>query len=190
MRTLVALGVACVSLLATACSTTVNGVGLLPPNRGDSTSSSAATTGPDGTVVITYAEGHLRARFPAAPKETTEPGSFAGVSFTVHFAVANSGRKPTLAGSEDITEALPESSYAATLRGAVGGFGGSSGLALINQRADTFQGHVAQRATFADTIGTTYVLLAFVYSSTRLYLLFAPSGAPFDSLMESFVALP
>ena len=188
VRTLVALGLACAAFVGTGCSSTVDGVGLLPPAGRDS--ATAPQPGADGSVVITYADGHLRARFPSAPQETSQPASFGGVRFSIHTAIARVGRKATVAACEDVSQSMPEAIYAATLRGAIGGFEGSSGLALINERADTFQGHVAQRATFSDTIGTTYALLAFVYSGTRVYLLFAPTGAPFDSLTESFVALP
>lgn len=188
VRTLVALGLACAAVAGTACSSTVNGVGLLP--LGGRASASASQPGQAGGVVIIYTAGHLRARFPVAPQETSQPASFGGVSLVVHTAVARMGRKTTIAACEDVSEAIPEAAYAATLRGAVGGFEGSSGLSLVNEQPDTFQGHTAQRAMFSDTIGTRYVLLAFVYSGTRVYLLFAPSGAPFDSLAESFVALP
>lgn len=187
VRTLVALGLACAALAGTACSSTVNGVGLLRPSRDSATSSQPD---PAGGVLITYTAGHLQARFPTAPEETSEPGSFDGVNLMVHTAVARVGRKPTLVACEDVSQAIPDAIYGATLRGAIGSFEGSSGLSLINERADTFQGHVAQRATLSDTIGTTYALLAFVYSGTRVYLLFAPTGASFDSLTESFVALP
>jgi hypothetical protein len=146
-----------------------------------------STTAPAGEL-ITYAEGHLRARFPSRPTERRDSGTVDGLTFVTHTAAAPA--PVTLAAAEDINQPLPESAYQATLRATIGGFAATSGLTLKSQTATTFEGHVARTGALTSPTGTPYTLLALVYTSARLYLLFTESGRTFTAFASSFAALP
>lgn len=51
-----------------------------------------------------------------------------------------------------------------------------------------FRGRLGRTATFTDAVELNgqYTFLALDWSSTRAYLFFAPSGAPFNDMMASF----
>jgi predicted small secreted protein len=184
-----------VAALTAACTSTVSGHGAaigagpgtnpsgsVPAGFPSNASSGAAGTG----VSFSYPQGHFRATFPARPVTSSEPGSVAGASFTLYLARAQVNNAPTVLACEDISVHLPPDQDDDTLRGAVGGFEGSSGLTLTDQSITTFRGHVARQAHFASPQGDDYTLLAALFSDQRLYLFFAPSGAMFDTLTSSF----
>jgi hypothetical protein len=137
-------------------------------------------------VSFSYPPGHFRATFPVRPATSSEPGSVAGATFTLYIARAQVNDAPVLLACEDISVHLPAEQDADTLRGAIGGFEGSSGLTLKDQSSTTFRGHVARQAHFTSPQGGTYTLLASMFTDQRLYLFFAPAGATFDTLTGSF----
>ncbi|MEO8889576.1 MAG: hypothetical protein ABI301_01995 [Jatrophihabitantaceae bacterium] len=182
------------------CSNVVDGAGRLAAGRSSSPdfpsasipvppTSPSPSTAPTGSgPLVTYASGHFRARFPYQPVERTDTGSEDGFTFVTHTAATH--EPPTLVAAEDISQPLPESAYPVNLRAAVGSFAASSGLTLRSQAATTFQGHVAQAGSLGGPAGESYTLVAFAYSSKRLYLLIAPAGTSFREFARSFVALP
>jgi predicted small secreted protein len=186
--------------LTAACTSTVSGHGAaIGAGPGTNPSGSVPAGFPSGAssgagaagtgVSFSYPQGHFRATFPARPATSSEPGTVAGASFTLYLARAQVNDAPTLLACEDISVHLPADQDDDTLRGAIGGFEGSSGLTLTDQSITTFRGHVARQAHFASPQGDDYTLLAALFSDQRLYLFFAPSGAMFDTLTSSFVPI-
>lgn len=204
MRILPAAATATALLLTAGCATTTSGTGAALPAPSGSTAASGtgfpstagsptATPGggssAPGGVVVTYSEGHFRARFPSQPRERSQPGTVGAATYVVHAATVD-GASTTIVASEDFSPKLPSSQYQLALRAALGSFGGSSGLTVGAQRETTFQGHVGRQGTFSSDSGHSYTLVAFMYGGNRLYLLFAAEGAAFQTLAASFVALP
>lgn len=195
------VGVALLAVLvaATACAAdTVTGHGANSaagassgpvdfPSIGGSTPATSAsalpTPGGEG-VLVTDAGGHFRVRMPAEPTRDTQPGSFGGYTFNVHTAVVQS---PYIAGveGEDISPALTSSSYETILRSAVASFGSVGGLTKVSDSETSYQGHVGRTAIF-DKDGERFEFLVFVYSGSQVYAMFAPEGAKFDALANSF----
>lgn len=154
------------------------------PSVGSSGSGSAVPGG--SGVSFSYPQGHFQATFPAQPTTNSTPGTVAGASYTLYVAQAQTNDQPALLACEDISVDLPADQYDDTLRGAVGGFEGSSGLTLVDQQSTTYRGHAARQAHFSSPHGGTYTLLATMFSSRRLYLFFGPTGAVFDTLTGTF----
>ena len=199
---LVLLGVA-VAVLA-GCSSTINGHGTTAaagavasgssapggfpsafPSAGSSGGGSAGPATGSG-VSFSYPQGHFRATFPARPTTETTPGTVAGASYTLYLAQAQANDQPTLLACEDISVSLPADQFDGTLRGAVGGFEGSSGLTLTDQQSTSYRGHVARLAHFSSPHTGTYTLLATMFTDKRLYLFFGPNGPVFDTLTSTF----
>lgn len=204
----IALAVVLVTATAlTGCSSTISGHGStaaagapasgtpsaggfpgnFPSNGPSVANSGGGSAGPSGSgVSFNYPQGHFRATFPAQPTTDTTPGSVAGASYTLYLAQAEVNDQPTLLACEDISVSLPADQYDDTLRGAVGGFEGSSGLTLQDQQSTTFRGHAARQAHFSSPHGGTYTLLATMFTGNRLYLFFGPTGAVFNTLTSTF----
>jgi hypothetical protein len=146
--------------------------------------SDTATTG----VVITSSEGHFRARFPSQPTEQTVPETIGSEKVTIHAAVV--GAPVTEIAAEDSSIAIPASEYQTTLRLALSTFAGVTNSQASPQLATTFRGQPARTATFTIAGREQLSALIFFYSQTRLYYLVAETGAQFNELEASFVALP
>jgi hypothetical protein len=159
------------------------------PSIGSGGSGSAGPSGPAAAgVSFAFPAGHFRATFPAQPQTSSEPGTVSGASYTLFIAQAEADNEPTLLACEEISVRLPADQYDETLRGAVGGFEGSSGLTLTDQRSTQFRGHVARLAHFTSPHGA-FTFLATMFTDQRLYLFFGPTGAPYDTLTSSFQPL-
>lgn len=187
-RTLTSLVVAVLALAG--CSSVVPGTGstvVAATGSGfpSTTSPPAGSTG----VSVTYAAGHLRAVFPSRPTQRSVPGDIGGETFTVYIALVHDPH-PLEAACEEVSSAIPSDEYQATLRAAVSGLEGSSGLTVTDQQATTFRGHPARSASLSSASGVDYSLLAFFWTSHRFYLLFGATGSDFTTLMTSFEALP
>jgi len=183
----IVVGAAAVVALAVVIGVALNATSTSGSPSAASTPS-AQTVSDDGSVLVTYAPAHFSERFPSTPVETQEPGSFGGVRFTVYIAAVVSPQR-MLVGSQIIGARLPAGQEDVALRSAVGSFAGTSGLSLARQQSTTFQGYPARQANLTDADGNSYTFLAFVYNGTRLYMIFGPSGDPFDSLTANFTAL-
>ena len=187
----------------TGCSSTIGGHGStaaagagasgtpapsgLPSGFPTAANSGGGSAGPSGSgVSFSYPQGHFRATFPSRPTTTSTPGTVAGASYTLFVAQAQNNDQPTLLACEDISVSLPADQYDDTLRGAIGGFEGSSGLTLKDQQSTTYRGHVGRQAHFESPHGGTFTLLATMFTSQRLYLFFGPTGPVFDTLTGSF----
>jgi hypothetical protein len=141
-------------------------------------------------VPFSLPAGHFRANFPEQPTVLSEPGSFGGVSFTLHIARAVDDRgRPTLLADEDASETIPSDQADEALRVAVGSFSGSSGYTLVSQDATSFRGHRARKAALTSPAGDDYTLLVTLWAGRRLYIMLAPSGSIYDTLTGSFEAI-
>jgi len=210
-RTGGAAAAAVIALLTlTACTTTVVGHGVALnagasstaspppgfPSTSEAPSSPGSTSSPTSSdsghgVLVTYPAGHFSAVMPTQATERSENGNLGGQSFTVYLAISVSdGSVPTEVASEDIDHALDPSEYAATLRVAVGSFAGSSGMSVDSQTATTFRGYTARRALVTSPDGQSFSLLVFVYSPTRIYVVFASEGAVYNQVTSTLRLLP
>jgi len=198
---------AAVTLLLAGCAgNTVTGTGrALNPGAGTPTvpggfpstsaapgASSNASTAPAGRgVLVTYPAGHFSVMMPTQATERSEPGSLGGASFTVYIAVSVSGgNTPTEVASEDIDQPLDPADYAITLRTAVGEFGSASGATVDSQTPTQYRGYTARRAAVTTPDGRPFTLLVFMYSSTRLFIVFASAGAVYDLVTSTLRFLP
>jgi hypothetical protein len=194
-----------VALLA-GCATSVDGTGStsafrsspLPP--GSSTSTPSPTDpAPSGTIpsgnpssgnLVSDTAGHIQIRLNGNPNHNVENTSVGNEKLTLY---VNSAPVPDKeeAVTETYSPALPPGGEESVLRGAVGGFAGSSGFTLGTQAAVTFRGRPGRTATFTDAtvLRGQYTFLALVWSTTRTYIFFAPSGAKFNDMMASFEAI-
>ena len=136
-------------------------------------------------VSYTSTAGHFSANFPSTPTESTTPASFSGYTFTIIYAVSREASGAVEVGEEDIQPALPSDQFQSAMNSALQNFGLSSGLTITSQpSATTFDNTAGLQATFSGH-GLHITGLAFFFTGTRLYLLFAPS-AEFGSLTSSF----
>ena len=157
-------------------------------SHGSSSPTAASDYPTDGGVLITDTDAHFSARFPLQPTLQTSPTLSLGTGTMV---IRLAGLKqPHLMYVEeaDISESMSQAEYDGQLRGAIGGFEGTSGMTLISQQATTFQGHTARTAQMS-TATTRYTVLFFVYDANRFYGVVAPSGANFTTLSGSLVIL-
>jgi hypothetical protein len=157
------------------------------PTTAPAASSGAVSTNPDGGVTVTDPAGHFVAVLPGQPRQTSQPGSFGGYSFTVHIAAVQQPYVALVEG-EVIQPALPADQIDVALRTAVSTFQSSSGMTLESQTTTTYQGHPARSAVLSRA-GTSYQLLVIGYSGNQTYLLFAPKGDKFQQLLSGFHAI-
>jgi hypothetical protein len=150
--------------------------------------SPSAGTAPDGGVLYRSAAGHFAARFPKHPTEGTLTQSVQGVDIKAHFAADQPSR--TIVEADDFSRAFPSDLMDQVLRRALVALTTTSDLTLDNQTATTFQGRPARQAQYTSAKGSTLTALVVAYNSKRVYLLYAQSGPAFDSLRQSFVAIP
>lgn len=202
-----ALPVAAVVALA-ACSSTVTGQGTAASRPATPTPPASATSAPPSSAPVsstpvtppthaptgratsvpyTDTAGRFKVVLPGTPETADEPGSFGGYSFHVHLAAVHSPYIAIVEG-EQITPALKSGDYEQVLSSAVTSFASATGAGNVTNTATTFRGHQARTAVFTHA-GTSYELLIFVYSGSQVYLMFAPQGAKFAALANSFQAL-
>jgi hypothetical protein len=138
---------------------------------------------PQPGIVYTSATGHFSDRFPAEPSEVTR-----GLhGMTLHAAV--------VPGAAMVAEAaLP-----AAVKGRAGqhldsvaaGYARAAGAPLSGIKKLSVQGGPAMQANYIDpTSGELRSILVLAPTDRRLYLIVAPTGPTFDTLKQSFVALP
>ena len=176
------------AVLALACI--AGSVALFVVATGSGPKTPANLYPPDGGVTVTDTSGHFTARFPSQPSEVTGPSSTVGTAkITIHIAATRSP-EPIFVEAADVTPPIPAGQEDVTLRGAIGGFEGSSGLTLHAQSSTTFMGYIARQADFTEPDGTPFTVLFFLDGNARLYGLAAPAGATFSTLAASFTALP
>jgi hypothetical protein len=131
-------------------------------------------------------KGRFAARFPERPDERRLANG-SGEPYTVYVAIDTA----SFTGVETVffDDGLPASDDE-TLDEIISGGGTALGLNLSGSTTTTFHGHDAREATYNPPTGSALSLLAFVYGDSRVYVLIAPSGRPFDNLEKSFVAVP
>ena len=156
---------------------------------GSSGSSVAHVAVPDGPgVVYRSARGHFADRFPELPDQKIIPETIGNVSISL--VVADDQGSNTIVECETLSQDVPADETDMTLTTAIKSTAVGGNLTLTSDRATTYQGHPAHRGEYQAPDGTTLTALAIGYSSHRFYELLAPSGAAFDNLLASFVAVP
>jgi hypothetical protein len=170
-----------------------------PSTPAQSTSSSSGSSGssgfpsgdPTAGVLITDSAAHLQVRVLADGERSVQHESTNGVDITVYLHIVRTTTALEEAATQTYDPALPNVDPAAILRGAVGGFAGSSGFTVGTQEAVTIQGKPARKAIFTGIPGTTaqYTFVAIQWSSTRTYVFFGPSGSAINNMIASFKAI-
>lgn len=202
-RSLRALSLSAVALLAAGCaSSVVGGAGTAASTSapsgsgsGSGQSSSSGPTSPPSSVptslppasTVTNKAGHYSVKMPGTPVRKSEPGTDSGVHFTVRFDVIQSPYV-AIVGSEDFDLDLPVDQIDTALDSAIHSFQTSSGTELVNDNQTTFRGRKARQADLTRQ-SARYTMLVVAWSSHRLYFFFAPQGAAFDALVGSFESL-
>jgi hypothetical protein len=159
------------------------------PSPGSSAGPGSTESTADWTT-YTDTDAHLRVRLPGQPSSQSQGGGISGTTFTVNFMISRSEDGPIEAGCEDISTPLDTADEQnQTMRVAVASFGASADITKVNEAAVQFRGHHGRRADFTRN-GLTFTFLTFFQNDQRLYLLFARSGTPFDTLTSSLVTLP
>jgi hypothetical protein len=95
---------------------------------------------------------------------------------------------PQEVGEEAVKSPLHSSDYQATLRVGEQDFAATANLSLKKPSVTVFRGYPARKVTMSGS-GATYTMLAFFYSGTRFYWIFAPAGERFHGLLQSFALL-
>lgn len=139
-------------------------------------------------IVYRSSAGHYAARFLGLPTEASKPGAAAGQLFTLH--VVTDDGSDSFVESADLYPGIGARQADALLPGLVANVGAPRGLAVAQSKAMTFHDRPAQLTRLVDQSGNSVEVLAVVYGTQRFYLLSADSGAAFDLLKRSFVALP
>lgn len=148
----------------------------------------AAAQSTSAAPLYTSAGGHFRARFPVTPTPVSDQITVLGTRVMLHGAGDSTDQ--TLVDEVSLSQPLAQKQYAAFLTGVLRGAAGTE-LVLHSERATTFRGHPARVGSYTVTADASRVsILAYVASSTRAYILGAPTGAALTALEQSFVALP
>lgn len=146
---------------------------------------------PTAGVPVTDQAAHLHIRLLAQGDRSVQHDSSNGVDITVYLHVVRTSTALEEAATQTYSPPLPNVDPAEVLRGAVGGFAGSSGFTPGAQSAVTFRDHAARQATFTGIPGTSaqYSFIAIEWSTSRTYVFFAPSGADFNNMLASFSSI-
>jgi hypothetical protein len=157
---------------------------------GSGHSGSGRATSADGTAAssagpTTDKAGHFVAVFPATPALSRVPISIGKVHLITNVATVGAPY-PTSVVEVDLRPPLPQSAVEPNLHAVLGGYALSSGATLTLETATTFQGHRARQGEYAIG-GDNLTALAFTDAANdRLYVLIAPPGGAFDSLIGGF----
>jgi hypothetical protein len=161
-------------------------------SSGTSGASNPAPSVPASTpseTPFTDAAGHFRASFAATPTLSSVQFTNANLGFVVN--VASTTEPPVeLVEALDSNQAIPAAQLSTVLTSALSSVATFGQDTLVAQTPTTVDGYTAVQASFTQADGSPISAVAIGYSSTRLYLILAPTGPAFTSLRASFTPLP
>jgi hypothetical protein len=151
-------------------------------NESNNTTGSAATT-----LGQIYRDPNARFadRFPAPPRFVDEPGSESGVQIQLHLAVS----AHCVTEEEDLSApVLTGLSRISAVGAAMRGIAAGSGFTLERSHMTLFRGHFAEYGAFKTPAGQEFDSVAFVYDSSRMYIIGAERSF-FPSAVSGFEVL-
>jgi hypothetical protein len=176
--------IAAASVVVVAAGAAVFALRSGPSNTGQAAGGAQPGNSATGSDLYHSAAGHFTARFPAPP-----------VLHTLSETVDNQTVKAIVAvdaGSHTEVEAATAPPQVLSAQGdevlqtAVNAFGSADDLTFTGSTKTPFQGFAAIQAGYADTDGTQYTAIFFIYRDERVYVLVAPNGPDLDALTASF----
>lgn len=150
-------------------------------------STSNPTVAADGTGTYTSTDGHFTVVMAGGhPEIVTQSTTVNGFTLSLTMAVDPAVQEGV--GGVTITPAASSSQTAAMLRGFVEGLQRGGTVSDVTQ--GTYEGHPSVTATVTKSTGVAESVMAFTYSSTRMYTLFAPNGSALTVVERNFQPTP
>jgi hypothetical protein len=158
------------------------------PTQAKSPSTSAETpVSPARAFLVNWSAGHFKARFLHKPVKRAVSAPWHGHIERV-FDVEDPAARTDVRCVEMPMELNTPQDIINALAGVMDGLSRQAGFVLDKAARTTYEGHVAGHAEFHDRTGHSLTALGFGYTSTRLYVLLAPTS-DFPDLLKSFLPL-